>query len=92
MVLMRFTLGSAWELMPGLKGVQHLGGTAVEVVLGLAGGPAGTLDVVFRAPELPVGIEGITGHAQPVVAVQAGSLRLGAPSTALIVDATIAGP
>jgi len=91
LVLLRISSAPGWSFTLSLKGVQHLDAIAGELFLGAAG-PAGTLDVVFRAPPLPPGMEALTAFAQPFVAEADGSLRLGAPSSVLIVDASIPLP
>ena len=71
--------------------VQHLGATTAEWVLGSAG-RTGILDITFRGPLLPPGVDALAAFAQPIVADVDGSLRLGSPSSILIVDASFPLP
>jgi len=75
----------------GLKGVAHFGGVVAGVVLGVAG-PSGAFFKNFVCQQLPVGVEGWRVFAQPVILASGGALRLGGPSTCVLLDATIPLP
>jgi hypothetical protein len=90
-VLLRVAFAPDWTLMPGLKGVQHLGGPTFDFVAGVVG-PIGSFSVRFRGPVLPVGVDAVTGYVQPIVAPQEGGLRLVAPSAIVFLNASIPGP
>jgi len=91
LVLLRVSATSGWSFAPALAGVQQLGALPLGVILGVAG-PAGTIDVAFDAPCLPPGLPAVTAYVQPLVDPTQGPLRLGAPSSILIVDASIPAP
>jgi hypothetical protein len=91
LVLLRISLTPGWTMMPGLKGVLHLGPSTIDLFVGAAG-PEGTLDLPFRGPALPVGTQALTAFAQPVVAAGGGPLRLVAPSSIVFIAESIQGP
>ncbi len=91
LVLVRVSSKPDWSLEASLNGVQHLGAPTFDLVLGAAGSE-GTLDVTLLSPRLPPGVDAATAFAQPVVAEFGGALRLGAPSSIVIVDASIPQP
>jgi hypothetical protein len=91
LVLLLLSSEPDWRLKSGLKGVLHVDDVIATLFLGAAD-PAGSLVLGFSAPTLPPGVDALAGYAQPVVAETDGSLRLGAPSSYLILDASIPAP
>ncbi len=91
LVLLSIASTPDWAFVPALKGVQHLGAAPVQAILGTAGAD-GTLVAAFQSPRVPAGTDAATGFAQAVVAETDGGIRLGAPSSILIVSASIPGP
>jgi hypothetical protein len=91
LVLLAISLESNGLLVTKFKGVLHLGAFTSSLFLGVADAN-GALDLSFIGPLLPPGIDAVTGYAQPVVAETGGSLRLGAPSSILLLDGSIPPP
>ena len=91
LVLLAISLQAGWSPLSKFKGVLQLDAFASSLILGVADAN-GTLELGFSGPLLPAGVEAVIGYAQPVVAEVGGALRLGAPSSILMLDASIPVP
>lgn len=87
-VLVALSLYPEWLSIPSVKGILHLDPVASSFVIGSADA-AGSLVLPFSGPLLPQGVSSLTGFAQPLVADTNGSLRLGAPSSILLLDSSL---
>lgn len=91
LVLLAISLQASWSPLSRFKGVLHLDAFASSLILGVADA-SGTLELAFSGPLLPAGVQAVTAYAQPVVSETGGALRLGAPSSILVLDASIPAP
>jgi len=91
LVLVQTSLRPSWMLVPALKGVQHLGVLIGGQLLGIVP-PNGQLGPLVQVPALPPGTLAATGFAQPLALELDGSLRVSAPTSIVVVDATIPAP
>ena len=79
-------------LYAALRGVLHRGPVVAEAIVGVAGPPLGGFTSFLLGPDLPVGVDAQRVFTQPVILTPDGDLRLGGPSTIVLLDAAVPTP